>query len=202
MKRFGLRAIYAKRGLSKACKQHKKYPYLLKGKVIRYPNQVWASDITYLALPGGKVYLVVILDLYSRKVLTWRLSNTLDADFCVDALEEAIELYGEPAIFNSDQGSQYTSDKFISVIKRHYIGISMDSRGRVFDNIYIERLWRSLKYKDIYLKSYESMKELTDGIKKYFKFYNMERFHQSHDCLTPEFMYESFVREEEFHNAA
>jgi len=202
MKRFGLRAIYAKRGLSKACKQHKKYPYLLKGKVIRYPNQVWASDITYLALPGGKVYLVVILDLYSRKVLTWRLSNTLDTNFCVDALEEAISLYGEPAIFNSDQGSQYTSDKFISVLKRHYIKISMDSRGRVFDNIYIERLWRSLKYEDIYLKSYESMKELRDGIGKYFRFYNTERFHQSHDYLTPEFMYKSFVKEEELYNAA
>ena len=202
MKRFGLRAIYAKRGLSKACKQHKKYPYLLKGKVIRHPNQVWASDITYLALPGGKVYLVVILDLYSRKVLSWRLSNTLDADFCVDALEEAISLYGEPAIFNTDQGSQYTSDKFIAVLKSHHIEISMDGRGRVFDNIYIERLWRSLKYEDIYLKSYESMKELTEGIKKYFIFYNRERFHQSHDYLTPEIMHMSFVREEELCNAA
>ena len=165
MKRFGLRAIYAKRGLSGACRQHKKYPYLLEGKIVRHPNQVWASDITYLALPGGKVYLAVILDLYSRKVLSWRLSNTLDADFCVDALEEAISLYGEPEIFNTDQGSQYTSDKFISVLKSHHIEISMDGRRRVFDNIYVERLWRSLKYEDIYLKSYESIKELTDGIK-------------------------------------
>lgn len=135
-------------------------------------------------------------------MLSWRLSNTLDADFCADALEEATSLYGEPAIFNSDQGSQYTSDKFISVLKSHHIEISMDGRGRVFDNIYIERLWRSLKYEDIYLKSYESMKKLTDGIKKYFLFYNTERFHQSHDCLTPEIMYMSFVKEEELCNAA
>lgn len=202
MKRFGLMAIYAKRSLSKACKQHKRYPYLLEGKIVRHPNHVWASDITYLSLPGGKVYLVVILDLYSRKVLSWRLSNALDALFCIDALEEAISLYGEPAIFNTDQGSQYTSDKFISVLKSHHIKISMDGRGRVFDNIYIERLWRSLKYEDIYLKSYESMKELTDGIKKYFLFYNRERFHQSHDYLTPEIMHMSFVRQEELCNAA
>ena len=202
MKRFGLRAIYAKRGLSGANKQHKKYPYLLKGKIIRHPNQVWASDITYLSLPGGKAYLVVILDLYSRKVLSWRLSNTLDAKFCVDALEEAISLYGEPAIFNTDQGSQYSSDKFIDVLKDHRIEISMDGRGRVFDNIYVERLWRSLKYEDIYLKSYESMRELAEGIKKYFLFYNTERFHQSHDYLTPEIMHMSFVRDEELCNAA
>ena len=202
MKRFGLRAIYAKKGLSGASKGHKKYPYLLKGKVIRHPNQVWASDVTYLSLPGGKAYLVVILDLYSRKVLSWRLSNTLDAIFCTDALEEAISLYGEPAIFNTDQGSQYTSDKFISVLKSHHIEISMNGRGRVFDNIYVERLWGSLKYEDIYLKSYESMRELKDGIKRYFLFYNGERFHQSHDYLTPDIMHQSFVRGEELCNAA
>ena len=202
MKRFGLRAIYAKPWLSKTRKEHKKYPYLLRNKIIRYPNQIWASDITYIRLPGGYVYLVVILDLYSRKVLSWRLSNTLDADFCVDALGEAIEIYGEPAIFNTDQGSQFTSDKFISVLKDHHIEISMDGKGRALDNIYVERLWRSLKYEDIYLKSYETMRELRDGITRYFVFYNTERFHQSHEYLTPEVMYKSFSREEDFDKAA
>lgn len=202
MRRFGLQAIYPKMNLSKARKEHKKYPYLLRNKVIRYPNQVWASDITYLKLPGGKAYLVVILDLYSRKVLTWRLSNTLDAAFCVEALEEAIEMYGEPAIFNTDQGSQFTSDAFTGVLEEHHIEISMDSKGRALDNIYVERLWRSLKYEDIYLKSYENMRELKEGIRKYFKFYNGKRFHQSLDYMTPEIMYKSFFREEVFEKVA
>jgi len=202
MHRFGLQAIYAKRNLSKANKAHKKYPYLLRGKVIRYPNQVWATDITYLSLPGGHVYLAAILDLYSRKVLSWRLSNTLDAEFCAEALEEAIEYFGEPAIFNTDQGSQFTSDRFIDVLEKHKIEISMDGKGRALDNIYVERLWRSLKYEDIYLKSYESMIELKEGIKKYFDFYNTERFHQSLEYLTPEVMYESFSEREDLDWAA
>lgn len=202
MRRFGLRAIYAKPNLSKARKEHKKYPYLLRNKIIRHPNQVWASDITYLKLPGGSAYLVVILDLYSRKVLTWRLSNTLDAEFCVEALEEAIEIYGEPAIFNTDQGSQFTSDGFINVLEKHHVEISMDGKGRALDNIYVERLWRSLKYEDIYLKSYANMIELKEGIKKYFIFYNTERFHQSLNYLTPEIMHRSFVAEEELDEAA
>ncbi len=202
MRRFGLRAIYPKLNLSKARKEHKKYPYLLRNKVIRHPNQVWASDITYLKLPGGKAYLVVILDLYSRKVLSWRLSNTMDAGFCVEALEEAIDNFGEPAIFNTDQGSQFTSDEFTDVLKDHHIEISMDGRGRALDNIYVERLWRSLKYEDIYIKSYSTMRELKEGIKRYFTFYNGERFHQSLDYLTPEEMYKSFFREEELEYAA
>ncbi len=202
MRRFGLRAIYPKLNLSKARKEHKKYPYLLRNKVIRHPNQVWASDITFLKLPGGKAYLVVILDQYSRKVLSWRLSNTMDAGFCVEALEEAIERYGEPAIFNTDQGSQFTSDEFTDVLKDHHIEISMDGRGRALDNIYVERLWRSLKYEDIYIKSYSNMRELKEGIKKYFTFYNGERFHQSLDYLTPEEMYKSFFREEELEDVA
>ena len=138
------------------------------------------------------MYLVAILDLYSRKVLSWRLSNTLDADFCVAAVEEAIAKYGIPAIFNTDQGCQYTSDAFIGVLKSHRIEISMSGTGRALDNVYVERLWRSLKYEDVYLKSYESMTDLKSGIKKYFEFYNSERFHQSLDYLTPEMMYESF----------
>lgn len=202
MRRFGLRAIYAKMNLSKRRQDHKVYPYLLRDKEIRYPNQVWASDITYIRLPGGHMYLVVILDLYSRKVLSWRLSNTLDTDFCIEALDEAIEVYGVPAIFNSDQGCQYTSDRFIEKLKKYNIEISMDGKKRALDNIYVERLWRSLKYEDIYLKSYESVSELREGIRKYFKFYNTERFHQSHDYRTPEEMYESFSVREDFIKAA
>lgn len=202
MKRFGIRAIYAGRNLSKARKEHKKYPYLLRNKIIRYPNQVWASDITYCRLPGGHVYLVAILDLFSRKVLAWKLSNTLDASFCVEALEEAIENYGTPAIFNTDQGCQFTSEDFTGVLKKHHIEISMDGKGRALDNIYVERLWRSLKYEDIYIKSYESVIELRAGLQRYFEFYNKERFHQSHDYLTPEKMYESFSSNEEIRYAA
>ena len=202
MRRFGLRAIYARLNLSKRRKAHKVYPYLLRGKEIRYPNQVWASDITYVKLPGGHMYLVVILDLYSRKVLSWRLSNTLDTDFCIEALDEALEVYGVPAIFNSDQGCQYTSERFIERLKEHHIQISMDGKGRALDNIYVERLWRSLKYEDIYLKSYETVSELKEGIRRYFAFYNTERFHQSHEYLTPEVMYESFSVREDFIKAA
>lgn len=202
MHRFGLRAIYAKMNLSKRRQDHKVYPYLLRDKEIRYPNQVWASDITYIRVPGGHVYLVVILDLYSRKVLSWRLSNTLDTDFCIETLEEAIELFGVPAIFNSDQGCQYTSDRFIEKLNQHHIRISMDGKNRALDNIYVERLWRSLKYEDIYLKSYESVLELKKGIHNYFDFYNTERFHQSHDYRTPEEMYESFSVREDFIMAA
>lgn len=192
MKRFGLQAIYAKKNLSIAKKEHKKYPYLLAGKQIKYPNQVWASDITYIKVNGSFIYLVVILDLYSRKVLSWRISNTLDSSFCVEVLEDAIGKYGIPAMFNTDQGSQFTSDAFISVLEKNRIQISMDGKGRALDNIYVERLWRSLKYEDIYIKSYESVSELKEGIKKYFQFYNKARFHQSLDYLTPDQMYESF----------
>ena len=202
MRRFGLRAIYARINLSRRRKEHKIYPYLLENKEIRYPNQVWASDITYVSLPGGHAYLVVILDLYSRKVLSFRLSNTLDAEFCAEALEEAIEKYGEPAIFNTDQGCQFTSERFIGILKAHHIRISMDGKVRALDNIYVERLWRSLKYEDIYLKSYESMRELKEGVMRYFNFYNTKRFHQSHDYQTPEIMYESFSKRDEYIYAA
>ena len=146
--------------------------------------------------------MVVILDLFSRKVLSWRISNSMDAVFCIEALEEAIELYGEPAIFNTDQGSQFTSDGFIDVLEDHNIEISMDGKGRALDNIYVERLWRSFKYEDLYLKSYENMIELKEGVKKYFTFYNTERFHQSLDYMTPEIMYKSFYVGEELDAAA
>jgi putative transposase len=196
MRRFGLYAIYPKPNLSIARKEHKKYPYLLKNKDIRYPNQVWATDITYLKLDKGHVYLVAIIDLFSRKVLSWKLANTYDVCFCIDALEEAIAIYGIPAIFNTDQGSQFTSRQFTEILENHHVEISMDGKGRALDNIYVERLWRSLKYEDIYLKSYNSIKELKLGINRYFKFYNSERFHQSLEYLTPDQMHRSFVSEE------
>lgn len=195
MRRFGLRALYPGPSLSRPRKEHKKYPYLLRGKQIRYPNQVWASDLTYIRLPGGFVYLVAIVDLYSRKVLSWRVSNSMDPSFCVAALEEAIETYGEPAIFNTDQGSQFTSDAFVSVLSEHSIESSKDGKGRALDNVYLERLWRSLKYEDIYLHSYETMPDLREGVQRYFRFYNTERFHQSLDYQTPEQMRRSFVSE-------
>jgi len=203
MCRAGLQAIYAKRRLSIACKEHKKYPYLLRDKKIWLPNQVWATDITYVRLAGGYVYLVVILDLYSRKVLSWRVSNTLDAEFCISALEEAIKAWGVPAIFNTDQGSQFTSDAFISVLERHKIQISMDGRDRVRDNIWVERFWRSLKYEDIYLSDYQTMGELKEGLKRYFAFYNGQRFHQSLEYRTPDEVYGShFVQGQSLEEAA
>lgn len=189
MNKAGLKAIYPKRNLSKARKDHKKYPYLLRNKRISFPNQVWATDITYLKLNGASVYLVAILDLFSRKVLSWRISNTMDVTFCIDALEEAIMLYGVPAIFNTDQGSQFTSEAFTSVLESHKIQISMDGRGRALDNIFVERLWRTLKYEEIYLKSYDSMIELHESVSRYFDFYNEERFHQSLDYNTPDEIY-------------
>lgn len=189
MHRAGLKAIFPGKNLSKPGKNHEIYPYLLKNKTIWLPNQVWATDITYIKLKGGHVYLTAIIDIFSRKVLTWKLSNTLDSEFCISALEEAISVYGIPAIFNTDQGSQFTSRAFISVLEEYGIQISMDSKGRALDNIYIERLWRSLKYEEIFLNEYNSMDELKVAIKNYFKFYNIKRFHQSLDYETPDEIY-------------
>lgn len=192
MRRFGIRAIFPGKNLSKACKYHKNYPYLLKNKVIRYPNQVWSTDITYIKLPTGNVYLMAIIDWFSRKVLSWRVFNTMDALQYANLLRETIEEYGCPAIFNTDQGSQFTSDAFIKVLVDYDIQISMDGRDRALDNIRIERLWRSLKYEDIYLKRYETMKDLKAGIDAYFNFYNTARFHQSLDYNVPDEMYKCF----------
>jgi len=189
MRKYGLKAIFPGKNLSKPHKSHKKFPYLLKNMPIWLPNQVWATDITYVKVQGQSVYLLAILDLFSRKVLSWRLSNTLSADFCVDALEDAIRQYGVPAIFNTDQGSQFTSEAFTGTLQRHGIRISMDSVGRAADNIFVERLWRSVKYEDIYLRDYSDMKELKDGLRRYFTFYNSERFHQSLDYQTPDDCY-------------
>jgi len=202
MHRSGLRALFPKHRTTQTKKGQPKYPYLLRNKQIRYPNQVWSTDLTYIHLPGGYVYLAVIMDLYSRKILSWRLSNTMDTQFCIDALEEAILLYGEPAIFNSDHGSQFVSNGFLQVLKDHHIEISMDGIGRALDNIYVERFWRSLKYEDIYLKSYETMQELKYGVNKYMEFYNTKRFHQSLEYQTPDELYESFSEKTHFVIAA
>jgi putative transposase len=191
MKKAGLRAIYAGKKTSIPAKGHARYPYLLRGKAIGLPNQVWATDITYIRLSGGYVYLVAIIDLYSRKVLSWRVSNTIDAEFCVSALEEAITMWGIPAIFNTDQGSQFTSEAFVSVLEHHGIRISMDGKNRALDNVFVERFWRTMKYEDIYLKDYRTMAELKTGLKRYFEFYNGQRSHESLGYATPNDVYNS-----------
>ena len=202
MAKAGMRAIYPGKRLSEPNKQHEKYPYLLRDKEIWLPNQVWATDITYIKLSGGHVYLVAIIDLFSRKTLSWKLSNTIDTEFCIAALDEAIMIYGIPAIFNSDQGSQFTSDAFTDKLKSHKIRISMDGKGRALDNIFIERLWRSLKYEEIYLNEYRSMDDLKIALKKYFNFYNTERFHQSLEYETPDEIYYSVFNEQSKKQAA
>ena len=169
--------------------QHKVYPYLLRGVMVTGPNQVWSTDITYIRLPQGFVYLVAVIDWYSRKVLSWRLSNTLDSGFCVDCLEQALQAYGVPEIFNTDQGCQFTSEAFTGVLKAHNIAISMDGRGRALDNIFVERLWRSVKHEDVYLKGYASMSDLLLGLTEYFVYYNTERPHQSLNYNTPDQVY-------------
>ena len=198
MRKAGLRAIVPKRNLSKASKYHKKYPYLLRGKHIWLPNQVWSADITYLKVKGHAVYLVGIIDVATRKVLAWRVSNSMDVHFCIEALEEALRVYGTPAIFNTDQGSQFTADDFTVILENARVDISMDGKGRALDNIWIERLWRSLKYEDIFLTDYESLPELKAGVARYFKFYNEERYHQSLDYETPDaWYYDGFFQTEE-----
>lgn len=173
--------------------EHKIYPYLLRGISVTRPNQVWSTDITYIRLARGFVYLVAVIDWYSRKVLSWQLSNTLDAGFCIECLERALSVFGKPEIFNTDQGVQFTSDGFISVLKEAGIVISMDGRGRALDNIFVERLWRSVKYEDIYLKEYGSMPELSQGLREYFAFYNGERLHQALSYETPDTVYQTAV---------
>jgi len=191
MQTLGLVGMAPGPNTSKAHPQHKIYPYLLRGVDIIRPNQVWSTDITYIRLPHGFVYLVAIIDWYSRKILSWRLSNTMDAGFCVDCLEDAIRAYGTPEIFNSDQGSQFTSDMFTSVLIENAITISMDGRGRALDNIFTERLWRTVKYEDIYLKQYDCVQHLLLGLTDYFVFYNEERLHQSLSYKTPSMVYQT-----------
>jgi putative transposase len=189
MKKMGVEALYRKPRLSKPHPGHKVYPYLLRGMEITRANQVWAADITYLPMARGFCYLVAIMDWASRKVLAWRLSNTLDASFCTEALEEALRRFGSPEIFNTDQGSQFTSEAFTGILNAHGIRISMDGRGRWLDNVFVERLWRSVKYEDVYLKAYDSIPSARQGLATYFKFYNCKRRHISLDRKTPDNVY-------------
>lgn len=189
MRNMGLAGMAPGPNTSRPHPEHKVYPYLLRGVIITRPDQVWSTDITYIRLAHGFAYLVAVIDWYSRRVLSWRISNSMDTEFCVDCLEEALCGYGKPEIFNSDQGSQFTSDAFTGVLKREGIAISMDGRGRVFDNIFVERLWRNVKYEDVYLKGYGTMIELTVGLAEYFTFYNSERPHQSLGQKTPDVVY-------------
>lgn len=185
---MGLEAIYPKRSLSQRAAGHETYPYLLKELQIIRPNQVWATDITYIRLRAGFLYLMAIMDWYSRYVVAWRLSNTLDVRFCLEALDEALA-HGQPEIFNSDQGSQFTSQAFTGRLKQAEIRISMDGQGRVYDNIFVERLWRTVKYEEVYLHEYVNGREATEGISTYFTFYNHERPHQALNYLTPAAVY-------------
>ena len=191
MQKLGLAGMAPGPNTSKLHLEHKLYPYLLRRLAIIRPNQVWSTDITYIRLRHGFAYLVAIIDWYSRKILSWRLSNTMDAGFCVDCLEEAIKNYGTPEIFNTDQGSQFTSECFTGVLIKNGITISMDGRGRALDNIFVERLWRTVKYEDVYLKGYESMPDLILGLTHYFLFYNEERLHQSLGYTTPNVVYQT-----------
>jgi putative transposase len=189
MRILGLAGIVPGPHTSKAHPENKVYPYLLRGLIVTRPNHVWSADITYIRLLHGFVYLIAIIDWYSRKVLSWQLSNTMDAEFCVECLVEALNNYGLPEIFNTDQGSQFTSEQWILILQSSGIKISMDGRGRALDNIFIERLWRSVKYEDIYLNKYGNMTELLRGLRIYFLFYNQERFHQSLNNETPNKVY-------------
>ena len=189
MRRMGLESVAPKPNTSQAAKGHKIYPYLLRGLEIARPNQVWCSDVTYIRMAGGFVYLTAVMDWHSRYVLSWEVSVTLEEDFCVSALESALRRHGRPQIFNTDQGVQYTGQAFTGVLKGQAIRISMDGKGRATDNIMIERLWRSVKYEEIYLKDYESIPELITALKAYFEFYNHERPHQGLGGATPAQVY-------------
>ncbi len=194
MRVMGLESAAPKPNTSKPAPEHPVYPYLLRGLTISRPNQVWATDITYVPMAHGFAYLVAIIDWYSRRVLSWRLSNTPDTTFCIEALKEALSRFGKPDIFNTDQGSQFTSADFTDVLRRAGIKISMDGKGRCIDNIFVERLWRSLKYEEVYLNAYDSLIEARAGIGRYFRFFNHKRPHSSLGYQTPASFYESMPR--------
>jgi putative transposase len=191
---MGMAALYPKRRTSKPAPGHKIYPYLLRGLQITEAGHVWSADITYLPLARGFCYLTAVMDWASRRVLSWRLSNTLDASFCIEALEEALERYGAPRVFNTDQGSQFTCAGFTDVLAGHGVQISMDGRGRWLDNVFIERLWRSVKYEEVYLKAYENLVEARRELGAYFDFYNHRRRHQGLADRTPDEVYWSTLR--------
>jgi len=196
MRLMGMEAMAPKPKTSEPHPEHAVYPYLLRGLAICRANQVWATDITYIPMKAGFVYLVAIMDWYSRRVLSWRLSNTLDSSFCVDALEEALARYGQPEIFNTDQGAQFTADVFTKPLRDQGIAISMDGKGRCLDNVFVERLWRSLKYEEVYLHVYDNMVQARAGIGQYFGFYNDERAHQALGYQTPAAFYRRALRPE------
>ncbi|SMH64547.1 Integrase catalytic region [Acidithiobacillus ferrivorans] len=189
MRALGLAGMAPGPNTSRPHPEHKIYPYLLRGLMIDRPGQVWSTDITYIRLLHGFVYLVAIMDWYSRKVLSWRISNTMEAEFCVACLEDALQRYGAPEIFNTDQGSQFTSEAFTGVLQAHDVRISMDGRGRALDNIFVERLWRTVKYEEVYIKGYGRVPELMIGLTAYFEFYNGRRLHQSLGYVTPDQVY-------------
>jgi len=189
MRLMGLASIAPGKRTSVPGVRHKIYPYLLRNIAITHPGQVWCSDITYIRLKGGFVYLTVVMDWYSRYVLSWEISVTMEDSFCVIALERALRCYDVPEIFNTDQGAQYTGNSFTGVLKDNEIAISMDGKGRAMDNIMVERLWRTVKYEDIYIRDYESVTDLVAGLKRYFSFYNDERPHQSFGGMTPAEVY-------------
>ncbi len=189
MKKMGIEAIYRRPNTSKAAPGHKIYPYLLRGLKIDRANQVWAMDITYIPMTRGFIYLAAVVDVFSRRVLSHRISITLETGFCVEALQEALELHGKPEIFNTDQGSQFTSSDFIEVLEGHEISISMDGKGAWRDNVFVERLWRSVKYEEVYLKAYQSVSEARASIGRYLQFYNTLRPHSALDRRTPDEAY-------------
>jgi len=189
MRRMGLHAIYRRVNTSKPHPGHRKYPYLLRGVKVTHPNQVWSTDITYIKLRGGFVYLCAVIDWYSRYVLSWRLSTSLDSGFCIEAVQEAIARHGTPEIFNTDQGCQFTSEAFTGVLKGNGIAISMDGRGRALDNVFVERLWRTVKHDDIYIRGYATVRECSTGLAEFFHRYNEKRAHSALDYNTPREIY-------------
>lgn len=189
-----IEAVFPKKRTTNPNKKHKIYPYLLRDLKVTYVNQVWSTDITYIPMAKGFVYVVAIIDWFSRKVLSWRLSNTMDVNFCLDALDEALRRFDKPEIFNTDQGSQFTSEAFTGRLKQEGIKISMDGKRRWIDNVFVERLWRSLKYEEVYLKAYETIKQAELEIDDYFVFYNEQRKHTSLNRLTPDQVYHSRQR--------
>jgi len=189
MKKMGIEALYRRPNTSRKHPQNPVFPYLLRGLEITRPNHVWAMDITYIPMRKGFVYLAAVLDWATRRVLSWRLSNSLTTDFCIEAVEEAIQRHGRPEIFNTDQGCQFTSNEFVGLLQGHGIQVSMDGKGRWVDNVFVERLWKSVKYEEVYLHAYDSVSQARQGLQRYFKFYNERRPHSSLDGKTPDSVY-------------
>jgi putative transposase len=196
MKRMGIEALYRRRNTSRRHAGHRVYPYLLRDLRVERPNQVWAADITYIPMRRGFVYLVAVMDWVSRRVLAWRLSNTLTTDFCLDAVRDALARWGRPAIFNTDQGSQFTSGEFTGLLQANGIAISMDGKGCWRDNVFVERLWRSVKYEEVYLKAYDSVGEAKAHLGAYLRFYNTRRPHRALDGQSPDAVYFAGVSQE------